>query len=700
MQSTPFQSQVVKWLNTNIHTYGAGQTQVCPSGATNCTPLRNVLTLTVSGAWAPLQIFSESSIQQLTSGTTTSDSISSYKECIFQACQPNSDPLANNSACMSGQGLTLNVGGTNLTNLPCKISAGCASNAQLGAACSNPCNGYGLYGLIALNNNGTFADPNANAQTSMFPPSIDFRTFNVPLTQNADGTCSAQIASTQQCYVDQSAGATGFTCITDTDASGQPYVPQGILYFKILDSYYQDNTGGYNITITSGSYTGMGMIERTVEAFQSQLESVTQALYVNITQQFGFINIVRATVLLYIVMTALMFMMGNLNITQGELITRLFKISIVLIVISPSSFTFFNTYLFSFVGPGAQYIGTVILNATLFYGGDPNSPLFALPPNSNALAVFDVILNLLISTQLNAKVIGLLFTKYFYLIPIFWVCMGLIFLGMLRALLIYLTSIMLLALLIVIAPLFIIMILFQFTKKLFENWMNLLIASGMMIISVNALLALMVTLLLNQIENLFSYQVCWEYIFSFFAPAPNVFNFWDFNFWYPYDLGALESTINVANVVGFLIVSLIFEMVMTEIPPIIDALSKSQFRPVSGMASGAYKALIDSAYQARGTVSAAADLGSHTADYASGGRFATAMKRVNFIGTGYDALKKSGLDTVTKTAQGIAQAGSAMMEGDESHISTSGSALQQLDKVKRELEEEAKKAVIENEKKR
>ncbi len=66
------------------------------------------------------------------------------------------------------------------------------------------------------------------------------------------------------------------------------------------------------------------------------------------------INAIRALLVLYIAYTGISYMVGFAKITQKEAMTRILKIALIVILISPNSWTFFNTYLFGLLLNGSM----------------------------------------------------------------------------------------------------------------------------------------------------------------------------------------------------------------------------------------------------------------------------------------------------------------------------------------------------------
>ena len=72
-----------------------------------------------------------------------------------------------------------------------------------------------------------------------------------------------------------------------------------------------------------------------------------QNIFNKLTQDPMIINGIRALLVLYLIFTGISFMIGFAKITQKEAMNRVLKIAFVTMIISPNSWTFFNTYLFS-----------------------------------------------------------------------------------------------------------------------------------------------------------------------------------------------------------------------------------------------------------------------------------------------------------------------------------------------------------------
>ncbi len=472
--------------------------------------------------------------------------------------------------------------------VPCKAGvtqdALCLSNGQRIKGRGQHCKesqGYGLYGLIALSDAGPQVDPN-QLDNAMALPTTMFRTFRVgPLKSLSDKTKYFEMDKTQ--YFDVAPdGSTRL--VTDTNASGQPGLKKGRLYFKILDRYYDDNAGSYTITLVNGVYEKHGFVTDTLNMFKSTLETVKKSIYEYLTQKSKLVPMIRATLMLYIMFSSILFMIGMLKMHRGELVVRLFKVGIIGALISTESWEFFNTYFFSLFSDGAQSIADFIIKATVFSNKDPTQPVFLIPDGSSSLGVYDVILKMLTSAPFHQKIWALLFTEKCYFIPVIYICVVFMLLTILKSILIYLLALVNVAMLVIMAPIFITMALFSLTRNMFDDWLKQLISTGMMLIFLAATLALMVKLIMGNIQKILFYKICWESIWKLVVAGTT----WvDIKFWNIQNFAQVDASLTFSNLVSFLLVSILFYTFIEKIPEIVDTLSGAARMPTSQLYGGA-----------------------------------------------------------------------------------------------------------------
>lgn len=441
-----------------------------------------------------------------------------------------------------------------------------------------PCyltSGYGLYGLISID--GT--NPNTVNYASQVP-SNHFRTFHMKMTGKDQYGEYADIPNTEFCDKDEN-------CNKDL-SDGQPAVARGKLYFRISDTYYQDNDGFYTVQVVSGVSSSKGFIQSSIEIFEETIEQVTEAIYQGILNS-NFVGIVRALLMLYIVFTALTFSLGLLQKAQQEIIMRLIKIGIIVALISPDSWEFFNKYLFQLFTEGSREISQLILHIVIY--DRPDALPFPIPQDANALSVMDVFMKMLISPPLWYKILTPLFTKY--ILYFFGMVLGIFFIifGIVRIVMLYIIAIFAMAILLAVAPIFIVMILFKLTTKIFDDWLKQLVSAAIMIIIVSILAAMLLILIVGSLMELLGYGTCWDVLW---APKLLGFTLFSMYWWMPQD--DLSNYLTFANYGYFIVIGLVYHNLVGYIPALVDALAGAARRPLSN-AFNAFSGRAESFYQ-------------------------------------------------------------------------------------------------------
>ncbi|WP_233497106.1 TrbL/VirB6 family protein [Anaplasma ovis] len=224
-------------------------------------------------------------------------------------------------------------------------------------------------------------------------------------------------------------------------------------------------------------------------------ESVVAGMYRHISTDGPFIRLVNALLILYVMISALYFFLGFSRASIFQLFIIFAKIIIVVYVIRPDSWTFFNDHLFKLFTDGPKSFIAIMT------GGVGNSDDFGF---------MDGILYRFSVSQTWIQLLALIFSG-----PVGWLTVVLIFWGlfllvecMFSAVVIYLISIMLIALLLCIAPFFLICVLFKRTKAIFDAWIKVLLQTAMQPVLIFSCIALMVQIVNSVIYAMLNFQVC------------------------------------------------------------------------------------------------------------------------------------------------------------------------------------------------
>jgi type IV secretory pathway VirB6-like protein len=528
LRTTPKSKQVTPWVTNNVIVAGV-PSQKNYSEYTD----PGILRLYINGIWNPWGYDISNTAKMCVPGncpTTYVDSNIYYgpnlKECLYV------------------------TRGENDTNIPCALK-----------------NGMGLYGLISLNGD----DPNDKKYWDGNYPGDKFRTFHLgayPVELDLDGKPFIKITKTMQCDADN--------CIVDTTPDGQEYIKGGKLYFKIYDNYYSDNIGGYSITVASGATGPTGPIQQFIESFYKGLLKISATLVNKLVHETKLIGIIRSMLLLYVAITGLMFALGLIRANVGEVFTRIFKIGLLLTIISPGGFAFFYNNFFILFTKGADSIAQIILESTFYYDSTL-SARFPVRPNSSVLSIFDIFFGVIFSPALHYKILAVLGTIFrfqadFLFFPIIYFGVFLIVVATLKAVLMYTTSLVFIGILIAISPIFFAMILFQLTFQYFKQWLDMLVSNAVMIIMVSGVLTMMVLLVFGRLEELLMFKACSQRVFWSQIP---IYAF------VPDSLAAMRNVLNYKTIATFLLVAILFNAFMDQVPHMVDSICGLQLTPLS-----------------------------------------------------------------------------------------------------------------------
>ena len=480
------------------------------------------------------------------------------------------------------------VGNCIFDNCNGSIAKGCYTDGKkvdIGIRQGNiPCcidNGYGLYGLIALDRQGGPKDPN-DAGDNLNPN--DFITFRAaPLnirdfkksTSDSDRSEEVTVKTFTLDHID-------IWDVASQKFTKKPIPRDGILYFKIVDTHYKDNQGGYHVVITNGGYIKKkGFAEKLMDFFIDTFHKVSDIVYTNIVKDSGFRITARIILALFMTLTVIFFMIGLIEINQTELVVRLFKIGVIATLISDTTLNTIPSMFDGFIQLSMD-ISDVIMKSSMY---DPKTgrELLPFPELNNVFSAYDGVMEMVLSKGFNVKIWSLLFTSKFYLIIGIYVCIVIMFMAMLRSLVQYIMSLFLLALLLIILPIFLITILFKKTIHLFENWLGQFIACCLMIIIVTTTVALMLSLIITQLQDLLYYTVCWKSIWKWEMLGITII---DFKFWKPDNWAQFSDAATALRFFYVLVSCVLFRVYMDYVPELVDALGGAARRPLSGMYMG------------------------------------------------------------------------------------------------------------------
>lgn len=287
------------------------------------------------------------------------------------------------------------------------------------------------------------------------------------------------------------------------------------LYFRVVDpegtdnTAFLNNTGMYRVGIemVSSEKIFSGVVEFIVDpvleilygklnSYGERTGGAVTAIYTGTVA--GIRDVVRSALVLYVILWGFGYVIGTIKTSSYEFVLRLFKMAIILQLISDSSWQFFSEHLFQiFYGSMNEFISMF----TAQYG----------KVGGTGFEFMDVTVGIFFMDTTWKKLAALMlsgFIEFVYFICII-IAMFVVVVAFAHAILIYLMSIIAIALLLSIAPIFIAFTLFQVTRPLFDGWLKHLVSYFLQPILVLVTLILFTEIILTFIYGVLNFTACW-----------------------------------------------------------------------------------------------------------------------------------------------------------------------------------------------
>ncbi|AZU37282.1 conjugal transfer protein [Wolbachia endosymbiont of Bemisia tabaci] len=301
------------------------------------------------------------------------------------------------------------------------------------------------------------------------------------------------------------------------------------IYVKILDRYYLDNAGGYSFEFLSGvqkpsnfgffdyvyNYLKCVLLinENCKKHFDSNDPAAAQAMFQNIAEKStSFHNFVLSLLVLFIVISSLLYLFGMIRETKHDMLIRMMKITLVIVLISPGSFRFFYDHFLVLFVKGLEQLISIITNFTpnMNTGGNSN---VAQGNEAKLFSFMEDMFNKFFAYSVWKKFAAFLHYQMWaslLMIPAIFIGIVLYFLLCMYAYIIFLSGFMGIAFLIAIMPLFLISILFSPLKSLFEGWIKFCISFCLKSIMIFTLLSLLAAMIMNTFYKQLGFTVCYN----------------------------------------------------------------------------------------------------------------------------------------------------------------------------------------------
>ncbi|WP_264375013.1 MULTISPECIES: TrbL/VirB6 family protein [unclassified Wolbachia] len=301
------------------------------------------------------------------------------------------------------------------------------------------------------------------------------------------------------------------------------------IYVKILDRYYLDNAGGYSFEFLSGvqkpsnfgffdyvyNYLKCVLLinENCKKHFDSNDPAAAQAMFQNIAEKStSFHNFVLSLLVLFIVISSLLYLFGMIRETKHDMLIRMMKITLVIVLISPGSFRFFYDHFLVLFVKGLEQLISIITNfaPNMNTGGNSN---VAQGNEAKLFSFMEDMFNKFFAYSVWKKFAAFLHYQMWaslLMIPAIFIGIVLYFLLCMYAYIIFLSGFMGIAFLVAIMPLFLISILFSPLKSLFEGWIKFCISFCLQSIMIFTLLSLLAAMTMNTFYKQLGFTVCYN----------------------------------------------------------------------------------------------------------------------------------------------------------------------------------------------
>jgi type IV secretory pathway VirB6-like protein len=354
--------------------------------------------------------------------------------------------------------------------------------------------GQGLY-LLLTNPAVDITDPNLYPTINRNPSSATVNFMTLGLWQDIAMYSQGSLAGGYLGDFDNSANYIG-----------------GAAYFKILDKYYDDNSGGFYAALKRGfDPKETPPITYVIQMITSKIDETSKELYISITENGQYLLALKIGLTLYMMIQGLLYTMGMLNMNQKELLFSFIKLIIVMqLLTSDASWALFNNYFFTFFTDGLDEVLGIITSTVT-------------GQSTSGFTFFDKMIGLFYSYETWMKILALCVSvpSGIVVTGLLALALGILTLAIVQGVVLYLLAYLAISILIVLAPIFITFMLFKITKPLFEGWINQFAGYFFQAVLVFASITLLGQIIIDKIYKILGFRVCYQDYISFDSNGVN-----------------------------------------------------------------------------------------------------------------------------------------------------------------------------------
>ena len=289
------------------------------------------------------------------------------------------------------------------------------------------------------------------------------------------------------------------------------------------DDVCTDFKGGADQMNNQSGGVTPGMLADIYTFIKTVVGQATEKLFKAFTQSANYQAAVGAALVLTVVFFGVGFTIGVVQVSFGQILTRLVKIAIIGALISPSGWTFFSQYVVAFFADGTDDI----IKTVMAIGTSSDAP----PVGATPFYQLDKIATFILQPQTIIAILGTVFAGG----PFSWAIGGLMmmcvwsfFKMIVGALQTYAVSYVARSLILGVAPIFFVFLLFERTKNLFMSWVNALVNLSLRPILLFTFLSFFIVMIKSAATDMLGVELCWSQFSSSVQGTTNKTSFWRF----------------------------------------------------------------------------------------------------------------------------------------------------------------------------
>jgi len=266
---------------------------------------------------------------------------------------------------------------------------------------------------------------------------------------------------------------------------------------------FQDRLTKPPATPPSGSGS-QGILTEIYVFIKNVVDTATQKIFNTFISSPNYQNAVYWAMVLSVIIFGVLFTIGVVQPTAGQVVIRLLKFGVIFSVIGPGGWAFFSGTVVRFFNDGTDDLVRSIIGIAT---GVP------LVPGSSPFAQLDSLAAFMIHPDQLKLVLGAITSGPYGMgmAALIGIGFGAFLKMLIDALRLYAVSYVVRSLMLGLAPIFIVFMLFEKTKQLFMVWLNTLVSTMLQPVLMFIFLAFFIGMIDNASRNLFgTIELCWS----------------------------------------------------------------------------------------------------------------------------------------------------------------------------------------------